>query len=140
MAISMGGEKGAPMAEINITPLTDVFLVLLIIFMVTTTMLAQQNIKLPAMETAKPQPEQSVVVGYSKEGIISVNDVMNIAEPNLVDELTRRLTTKEEKDKIVVLRMDREVSVGKGVELMYYASLAGAKDLAVGTMPKRKSR
>ena len=62
-------------AEINITPLTDVFLVLLIIFMVTSSVVANQskNIDLPGAEVAETTPE-GVTVTVDEAGVIYVND------------------------------------------------------------------
>ena len=62
-------------AEINITPLTDVFLVLLIIFMVTSSVVANQgkNIDLPGAEVSDTTP-QGVTVTVSPDGTMQVND------------------------------------------------------------------
>ena len=63
-------------AEINITPLTDVFLVLLIIFMVTTSVVANQSkqVDLPGAEVSETTP-QGVTVTVLQDGSMQVNDV-----------------------------------------------------------------
>jgi len=72
MAVHLPGDDddGAIVAEINITPLTDVFLVLLIIFMVTSSVIANtgKNVKLPEAQQASSTPPKAVNVTIAADG------------------------------------------------------------------------
>jgi biopolymer transport protein ExbD len=97
-------------AEINITPLTDVFLVLLIIFMVTSSVISQQGkqVSLPEGEISETTPE-GVTVTLSADSQIQVNDRVVTVE-QLPAALKEALDAS--RDKTVVLRGDRQVVLG----------------------------
>jgi biopolymer transport protein ExbD len=120
-------------AEINITPLTDVFLVLLVIFMVTTSVVANQgkNIDLPGAEVSETTPE-GVTVEVTPDGAIAVNAVA-VSEGELFAALKAALESS--RDKIVVLRGDRQVLLGQAVNILDVAQQAGAKGIALATKP-----
>jgi biopolymer transport protein ExbD len=123
-------------AEINITPLTDVFLVLLIIFMVTTSVIQNQgkNIDLPGAEVSDATP-QGVTVTVSPEGGILVNDEP-VAEADLFKALEAKLA--DTREKIVILRGDRKVLLGQAVNILDVAQQAGATGIALATKPPPK--
>ncbi len=133
--IGVGGddEHGSDgvVAEINITPLTDIFLVLLIIFMVTTSVIDNESkqIKLPGAEVSQETPS-GVSVAVSAQGSISVNDVP-VSEENLADVLREALLQAE--SKIVILRGDRELFLGKAVYILDVAQQVGAEGIALAT-------
>jgi biopolymer transport protein ExbD len=124
-------------AEINITPLTDVFLVLLVIFMVTTSVVANQskNIDLPGAEVSDTQPS-GVTVSVSPDGSILVDDVP-ADSTNLYEVLETALAGS--KDKLVILRGDKKVLLGQAVNILDLAQQAGAKGIALATKPPSKS-
>jgi biopolymer transport protein ExbD len=126
------GDDGV-VAEINITPLTDVFLVLLIIFMVTTSVIQNQgkNIDLPGAEVSDATP-QGVTVTVSPEGGILVNDEP-VAEADLFKALEAKLA--DTREKIVILRGDRKVLLGQAVNILDVAQQAGATGIALATKP-----
>jgi biopolymer transport protein ExbD len=121
-------------AEINITPLTDVFLVLLVIFMVTTSVVANQgkNIDLPGAAVSDHTP-QGVTVEVTPDGQIAVNDVAVRGD----DELRRALTTalSASREKVVILRGDKAVLLGQAVNILDVAQQAGAQGIALATKP-----
>ncbi len=123
-------------AEINITPLTDVFLVLLIIFMVTTSVIQNQskNIDLPGAEVSDTTPE-GVTVTVTPDGEMRVND-----EPTTEATLFRDLETAldQASDKLVILRGDKQVLLGQAVNILDIAQRAGAKGIALATKPLPK--
>ena len=123
-------------AEINITPLTDVFLVLLIIFMVTTTVVANQskNIELPGAAVSDTTPS-GVTVSVDDDGAILVND-----QPTSIDSLYPALEAalEESREKLVILRGDKSVLLGQAVNILDMAQQAGAKGIALATKPKEK--
>jgi biopolymer transport protein ExbD len=123
-------------AEINITPLTDVFLVLLIIFMVTTSVVANQskNIDLPGAEVSDTTP-QGVTVTVSPDGGILVNDVAT-TEAELYGALEAALA--DTRDKLVILRGDKRVLLGQAVNILDLAQQAGATGIALATKPPER--
>lgn len=123
-------------AEINITPLTDVFLVLLIIFMVTTSVVANQskNIDLPGAEVSDTAP-QGVTVTVDESGGILVND-QPVANDALFQALEAALA--DTREKVVILRGDRKVLLGQAVNILDLAQQAGATGIALATKPPPK--
>ena len=123
-------------AEINITPLTDVFLVLLIIFMVTTTVVANQskNIDLPGAAVSDTTPT-GVTVSVDDDGAILVND-----QPTTIDALypTLEAALADSREKLVILRGDKSVLLGQAVNILDMAQQAGAKGIALATKPPNK--
>jgi biopolymer transport protein ExbD len=124
-------------AEINITPLTDVFLVLLVIFMVTTSAIQNQGktVDLPGAEVSDTTP-QGVTVTVTPEGEILVND-----EPTSEGALFASLETalKDSRDKVVILRGDKKVLLGQAVNILDVAQQAGATGIALATKKRDKS-
>jgi biopolymer transport protein ExbD len=124
-------------AEINITPLTDVFLVLLVIFMVTTSAIQNQgkSIDLPGAEVSDSTPK-GVTVTVTPEGEVLVNDV-----PTSQDALFASLETalKNSREKIVILRGDKKVLLGQAVNILDLAQQAGATGIALATKKRDKS-
>jgi biopolymer transport protein ExbD len=123
-------------AEINITPLTDVFLVLLIIFMVTTSVVASQSkqVDLPGAEVSDTTP-QGVTVTVSPDGEILVDD-RPTSEANLYAALEAALA--DSREKLVILRGDKQVLLGKAVNILDLAQKAGATGIALATTPPPK--
>ncbi len=123
-------------AEINITPLTDVFLVLLIIFMVTTSVVANQSkqVDLPGAEVSDTTPK-GVTVTVSPDGEILVDD-QPTSEANLYATLEAALA--DSREKLVILRGDKQVLLGKAVTILDVAQKAGATGIALATKPPPK--
>ncbi len=124
---------GGIVAEINITPLTDVFLVLLIIFMVTTSVIQNQgkNIDLPGADVSDATP-QGVTVTVGSDGEMLINDDV-VAEDQLFAVLEAALI--DARDKVVVLRGDRAVLLGQAVNILDIGQQAGARGIALATRP-----
>ena len=120
-------------AEINITPLTDIFLVLLIIFMVTTSVISSQgkNVDLPSSAVASQTPA-GVTVTLSADDEVAIDGTVVTGDaiaPALKAALDRA------KDKVVVLRGDRAVVLGRAVSILDMAQEAGATGIALATKP-----
>jgi biopolymer transport protein ExbD len=128
-----GDGDDAIVAEINITPLTDVFLVLLIIFMVTTSVVASQSkqVDLPGAEVSETTP-QGVTVTVSPNGDIQVND-QPVTQETLYAALEAALEAS--RDKLVILRGDKKVLLGEAVNILDLAQQAGATGIALATKP-----
>ena len=123
------GSGSAIMAEINITPLTDIFLVLLIIFMVTSVAMVQSgaNINLPEVEETKSEPRQ-IVITVTPQKEIFVNNT-----PTVLADLEGflRLLIQAQPDIPVVLEGDKDVILGEAVKILAVAQRAGAKQIAI---------
>jgi biopolymer transport protein ExbD len=131
MAIPSNEGGGGVFAEINITPLTDIFLVLLIIFMVAAavTIESAAHIALPH-SSAAPSSHQldTVLVKLTAQRQIYVNDkpvAITALQPALVQAL------KDSPRKIVIFQGDPQVIVGDMVILLDLARRAGAEQLGV---------
>jgi len=125
-------EEAAIVAEINITPLTDIFLVLLIIFMVTTTVTQDEgkNIDLPEATESEDTPPKSVTVAIDAEGVIKVNDT--IVQAGMLEQMIG-IALEEAEEKIVVLKGDKQVLLGRAVNILDIAQQKGAKGIALAT-------
>ncbi len=121
-------------SEINITPLTDIFLVLLIIFMVTSTVLNQSGIKvaLPKASdnSSSTQPDKGITITVKSDGSIYINE-----RQTSLDKLTKDIAAALplSKDKLVVLEGDEKILLGTAVEIMDRARKAGAGRFAIAT-------
>jgi biopolymer transport protein ExbD len=120
-------------AEINITPLTDIFLVLLIIFMVTTSVISSQgkNVDLPSAAIASQTP-LGVTVTITADDEVAIDGTV-VTGDAIAPALKAALANA--KDKIVVLRGDRQVVLGKAVNILDMAQEAGATGIALATKP-----
>lgn len=137
-----GDEDGdGVFAEINITPLTDIFLVLLIIFMVTSTVIVNQSpggggakaglkVNLPKGGAADVSPtEQDLSVAILADGRLLVSGNVVTAE-----ELKKSFDATKSKNAntLVIIQADEGVAHGKVVEVMEMAKVAGLGQLAIG--------
>jgi len=120
-------------AEINITPLTDIFLVLLIIFMVTTSVISSQgkNVDLPSSAVASQTPA-GVTVTITAEDEVAIDGA--VVEGEAIAPALKAALDKA-KDKVVVLRGDRAVVLGRAVSILDMAQEAGATSIALATKP-----
>ncbi len=113
-----------PMSEINVTPLVDVMLVLLVIFILTAPLLASAiRLDLPKTDAAKPaDAPKFVTIVVDQAGQVFLND-----KPIANEQLASRLkeTATQNPDTEVQLRADQAVPYGKVVEVMGVAQKAG---------------
>ena len=117
--------KGSePMSEINVTPMVDVMLVLLVIFILTAPLMASSiKLDLPKTDAAKAsEAPKSVTLVVDKAGQIFLND-----QPIALDALKSSLsqTAVKNPDTEVQLRADAAVPYGRVVEVMGAAQIAG---------------
>ncbi len=135
--LSDGGDDGdAIVAEINVTPLTDIFLVLLIIFMVTSSAMMQQGSKVSLPSSEKGNAEAvGVTITATANHTLELNGV-TVDRAGLKDALAKALEGRE--DKAVILRGDRTIILEDAVQLMTIAREAGADKLAIATTPAGK--
>jgi biopolymer transport protein TolR len=125
-------------SEINVTPLVDVMLVLLIIFMVTAPMMTQGlDVDLPET-TAKSlsQKEEPQVITINKDGEISLNNTP-VPKAMVFQQLDKM--PKEMKDQPIYLKADKNVPYGIVVTLMADIKAAGFDKLGMITQPEDKA-
>jgi biopolymer transport protein TolR len=137
--MAMGGQNNnrAVMAEINVTPLVDVMLVLLVIFMVTAPMMQQGvQVNLPKADTKAMAPaEESVVVSVDKSGKVFV-DKEEVPPGDLRKRLSAMFVTRAKKE--VFLKADAGVPYGDVVRAMADIKGAGIERLGMVTEPAAK--
>src|SRR6266481_2526750 len=135
MAKKMSSNKGGGVfADINITPLTDIFLVLLIIFMVTTAVTIESAAHvdlpkpLPTDATKPPEKPKGNIVTYTAEHLVYLNN-KQVTEAELVPQLHDVLQNST--DKIVIFQGDPKVILGDMVRILDLAKSAGADQIAI---------
>jgi biopolymer transport protein TolR len=133
---SSGGEY-SQMAEINIVPLVDVMLVLLIISMVTTPFLEQGvNVELPVaggQSLQKSQNDDPVILYVSKDRNLRIGD-KPVTRKDLLEKLEILFSKKTDKELFV--RADKEVPYGVVAEIMAQVQSAGIERVGLVTQPE----
>ncbi|MBN2400486.1 MAG: biopolymer transporter ExbD [Candidatus Aminicenantes bacterium] len=122
------------LAEINITPLVDVMLVLLIIFMVTAPMMQSGiSVKLPSAESRNNPSQEGLVLTLTKDRYIYMNDqIVNLyfLESRLKDFFFNR------EKKVVFLKADKSLTYGYIIEVMDIIKIAGVDTVGMIVEPK----
>src|SRR5580658_7688597 len=128
MAVSQirgnGRSRYRPMSEINVTPLVDVMLVLLVVFMITAPLLTV-GVPVDLPQTQAPpinEPKEPTVITVNKEGAVFIQETV---VP--IDTLVARLQaiTGSNPDAVLYVRGDKDVNYGKVLEVMSLISNAG---------------
>ena len=135
----LGGDDNSEIvAEINITPLTDIFLVLLIIFMITSSAMIESGgkINLPKAVATRTESRGTTVTLTPKHEIF-VNQ-KKVSEESLEKTLQEALSASP--DKTVILRGDKDVLLGDTVKVMSIIKRAGASEIAIAAEVERKAR
>ena len=133
MAFGKAHRRGKILAEINITPLTDVFLVLLIIFMITTSAMVKPAADVNLPETAEDQEEtQGVMVTMTPSKQIYVGERSVEGDDAAIVSALRDGLAKS-KQKVVILAGDRQVVLGEVVRVLGLAKEAGATGFALAS-------
>jgi biopolymer transport protein TolR len=134
MAMDVGGKKSGPKSDINVTPLIDVVLVLLIIFMVLTPSMLKN---LPTLVPDKSEdnapampPDSSTMVEYTAQRELTVNGEAVSIEA-LATKLQERL--KARRQKVVFFKAEDKAPYGEVVRLLDIARGSGAETLAIVT-------
>jgi biopolymer transport protein ExbD len=118
-------------AEINVTPLTDVFLVLLVIFMITTSMMMESvaDVDLPTAGETTSEGKGVVVTVTSEQEVFVGERPMRGGDAELVTALRDAL--RQSTDKVVILAGDRSVVLGEVVRVLSLSKEAGATGFAL---------
>jgi biopolymer transport protein ExbD/biopolymer transport protein TolR len=127
------GQTRSSLAEINITPLVDVVLVLLIIFMISVPVLQSGiEVAVPKTRTVKEITEQRLVVTIDREQRVFLGD-----QPVNIHDLSRKLRQPGADDakKVIYLRADERVPFGAFASVMDAVKQAGITNISIVTQP-----
>ena len=133
MSMDLGGAKGGVKSDINVTPLVDVMLVLLIIMMLIAPMLQQGvALKLPnATNTVdKPEVQGQTIIAIAKDKGLFLNS-KQIQDGQLATKVTELL--ENTKDKVVLIKADEEVEYSAVMAAMDQLRQAGIEDIGLIT-------
>jgi TolR protein len=137
MAMDLGGAKGGVKSDINVTPLVDVMLVLLIIMMLVAPMLEQGvSVKLPSAANTvdKPEDPDQTVVAIAADKSVYLN-ARPVQETDFATKINEILENK--KQKIVLIRADEAVDYGAVMMVMDRLRQAGIEDIGLVTERKK---
>ncbi len=137
MSMDVGGSKGGPKSDINVTPLVDVMLVLLIIMMLVAPMLQKGvDVKLPlAANTAdKPDNDKQTVVAVDAANQLWVNGI-RVGKGEFTDRVKSILEDKT--DRVVLIKGDQDASYSAIMEAMDYLHEAEIEDIGLITEAKK---
>jgi biopolymer transport protein ExbD len=138
MSMNVGGSKGGAIADINVTPMADIMIVLLIIFMVITPMLSKGvDVKLPvASNTAERKDEpKTVTVAIRRDSTTYVNGIV-VNKPDLVAQVKERLEEAPEGSKMVFMKADTELPYSEVMKVMDDLREAGVEEIALIAEPR----
>ena len=136
MAVGSGGSNNSLMSDINVTPLVDVMLVLLIIFMVTAPMMMQgMDVNLPEVDSKAIRTEgERVIITLNAKGEAFI-DEFKVPFENLGFKVKRRMEVLGTKQ--VYLRADKSIAYGEVARIMGELHRAGVTNLGLVTEPER---
>jgi len=138
MAVQLGGGTGVK-SDINVTPLVDVMLVLLIIMMIVAPLLQQGvSVKLPVASntTEKPDTQEQTVLAIDSQKRFYLNAV-----PVQKDDLQRRVTEilEGKNERIVIIKADEDVEYSAVMDAMDQLRASGIEDMGLITDPRRSA-
>jgi len=125
------GRTQSSLADINITPLVDVVLVLLVIFMITAPVLQSGiEVNVPKTRTVREITQQRITLTIAKDGTVYLDDKMIN-----VHELAERLHSSDPTRQIIYLRADEQVPFGLFANVMDSVTQAGITNISIITRP-----
>jgi biopolymer transport protein ExbD len=137
--MSDGDDDDDIVAEINMTPLIDIMLVLLVVFMVSSSVALESgmDIELPKTALTNQKKEAEIlVISLSKDGHVAVH-----GKQVKTEEISRKIASSlaELKTDSVILEGDTSANLGKAIELMDMAKVAGAKNFSIAAEEGKKN-
>jgi len=136
MAIESFDEE--PMCEINVIPLVDITLVLLIIFMVATPFMTQSRLSvvLPQAITDEAKDKEYVTITIDKDANVSINE-KNVYTPKEMEQVIARKLMKVD-EKIIIIKADLEIDHGTVIDALDAAKKAQPKKIYFATQHKKE--
>jgi biopolymer transport protein TolR len=134
MSMAVGGKRGGPMAEINVTPMADIMIVLLIIFMVITPMLQKGvDVKLPQAGNSKERKDEpkSIVVAIRKDSATYLGSQKLDDQNQLQPLIKERLQDLPEGARMIFLKADQELPYSEVMKVMDLCREAGVEEVAL---------
>jgi len=127
------------MGRLDIAPLIDVVLLLLIFFMLTSSFITPAGLRvdLPESSVTEPQEKDNLVVGVSEEGELYLNDEL-ISWDNFHNRLVSNLSGGQ--DRVLILKADKETRHGIVVRIMSLARELGWERMAIAADPTLESQ
>jgi biopolymer transport protein ExbD len=134
MSMAVGGKKNGAMADINVTPMADIMIVLLIIFMVITPMLQKGiDVKLPTANYTKDKKDEAktIIVAVKKDKKTFLNGVPLNDPAELSANIKARLEDLAEGSRIVYLKADEGLAYSDVMKIMDLVRAAGVEEVAL---------
>ena len=134
MAMDVGGNKGGPMADINVTPMADIMIVLLIIFMVITPMLQKGvDVKLPQAGNTKERKDEpkTIVVAIKKDTTTYLGSMKLASQADLLPQVKERLQDLSEGGRMIYLKADEQLPYSEVMKVMDLCREAGVEEVAL---------
>jgi biopolymer transport protein TolR len=133
MSMAVGGKKGGAMSDINVTPMADIMIVLLIIFMVITPMLQKGvDVRLPTAGNAKERNDQKTIeVAIRKDTSTFLKGLKLDRQQDLVGKLKEALEERADTQKLVYLKADSELPYEEVMKVMDFCREAGVEEVAL---------
>jgi biopolymer transport protein TolR len=133
------GKKGGAMSDINVTPMADIMIVLLIIFMVITPMLQKGvDVKLPLAGNTKERKDEpkSITVAVKKDATTFLGGIKVENQNDLIPQLKEKLEDMPEGGKMIYLKADQELAYSEVMKVMDLAREAGVEEIALIAEPR----
>ncbi len=134
MSMAVGGKKGGPMADINVTPMADIMIVLLIIFMVITPMLQKGvDVKLPQAGNTKERKDEpkAIVVAIKKDSTTYLGGTKLENQAELLPQVKERLQDLPEGARMIYLKADDALPYSEVMKVMDLCREAGVEEVAL---------
>ena len=134
MAMDVGGNKGGPMADINVTPMADIMIVLLIIFMVITPMLQKGvDVRLPQAGNTKERKDEpkTIVVAIKKDTTTYLGSMKLASQADLLPQVKERLQDLPEGGRMIYLKADEQLPYSEVMKVMDLCREAGVEEVAL---------
>jgi biopolymer transport protein ExbD len=139
MGMNVGGKEGGPMAAINVTPMADIMIVLLIIFMVVTPLLSKGvDVTLPQASNTKERKDEpeTVTVAIRDDAATYLKGILLNSRAELLPKLREILDEMPEGERLVYLKADEDLAYSEVMDVMDIVREAGVEEIALIADPR----
>ena len=139
MSMNVGGSKGGAIADINVTPMADIMIVLLIIFMVITPMLQKGvDVRLPSAGNTKERKDEpkTITVALRKDAATFLNGLKLDNQAELLPKVKEKLQDLPEGARMIYLKADDALAYSEVMKVMDLVREAGAEEVALIAEPR----